>query len=83
MVLTVSGNDADAAVGIDAPDDKGPRVGDEDAAEVIDGPRSAVFQQGHNRLHAARGALAHLAGVRPNTSSDQALDIGIEVGSDR
>jgi ornithine carbamoyltransferase len=31
-------------------------------AEVIDGPQSAVFQQGHNRLHAARGALAFLVG---------------------
>ncbi len=34
------------------------------AADVIDGPRSRVLQQGHNRLHAARGALAFLAGVR-------------------
>lgn len=34
------------------------------AASVIDGPRSAVFQQGHNRLHAARGLLAFLLGVR-------------------
>ncbi len=31
-------------------------------AGVIDGPQSAVFQQGHNRLHAARGALAFLLG---------------------
>jgi len=31
-------------------------------AAVIDGPQSAVFQQGHNRLHAARGALAFLLG---------------------
>jgi len=30
---------------------------------VIDGPRSVVFQQGHNRLHAARGALAFLLGA--------------------
>jgi ornithine carbamoyltransferase len=29
-------------------------------AGVIDGPQSAVFRQGHNRLHAARGALAFL-----------------------
>ena len=35
------------------------------SAEVIDGPRSAVYQQGHNRLHAARGALAFCLGVRP------------------
>lgn len=34
-------------------------------ADVIDGPRSRVFEQGHNRLHAARGALAWLLGVRP------------------
>jgi ornithine carbamoyltransferase len=34
-------------------------------AEVIDGPRSVVIRQGHNRLHAARGALAHLLGRRP------------------
>jgi ornithine carbamoyltransferase len=34
-------------------------------AEVIDGPRSRVFPQGANRLHAARGLLAFLAGVRP------------------
>jgi ornithine carbamoyltransferase len=29
-------------------------------ADVIDGPRSVVFQQGHNRLHAARAAIAFL-----------------------
>jgi ornithine carbamoyltransferase len=34
------------------------------AADVIDGPQSVVFQQGHNRLHSARGALAFLMGVR-------------------
>ncbi len=33
-------------------------------ADVIDGPRSRVFRQGHNRLHAARGAFAFLVGVR-------------------
>jgi ornithine carbamoyltransferase len=38
--------------------------GFEVAADVIDGPQSRVIQQGHNRLHAARGALAFLAGVR-------------------
>jgi ornithine carbamoyltransferase len=31
-------------------------------AAVFDGPQSAVFRQGHNRLHAARGALAFLVG---------------------
>jgi ornithine carbamoyltransferase len=39
--------------------------GIEVTASVIDGPQSVVFQQGHNRLHAARGALAFLTGVRP------------------
>jgi ornithine carbamoyltransferase len=39
--------------------------GEEVAAAVIDGPRSHVFEQGHNRLHAARGLLAFLYGVRP------------------
>ena len=38
--------------------------GFEVTADVIDGPRSVVFQQGHNRLHSARGILAFLAGVR-------------------
>jgi ornithine carbamoyltransferase len=33
-------------------------------ADVIDGPRSVVLQQGHNRLHAARAAIAFLLGVR-------------------
>ena len=28
------------------------------AASVLDGPQSVVFQQGHNRMHAARAALA-------------------------
>lgn len=37
--------------------------GYEVAAEVIDGPASHVIAQAHNRLHAARGALAHLMGV--------------------
>jgi ornithine carbamoyltransferase len=38
--------------------------GFEVAAEVIDGPSSYVIRQSHNRLHAARGALAFLMGVR-------------------
>ena len=38
--------------------------GFEVAADVIDGPNSHVFQQAHNRMHAARGALAFLMGVR-------------------
>jgi ornithine carbamoyltransferase len=38
--------------------------GEEVAASVIDGPRSRVVQQGHNRMHAARGLLAWLARTR-------------------
>jgi ornithine carbamoyltransferase len=38
--------------------------GFEVAADVIDGPNSHVILQAHNRLHAARGALAFLMGVR-------------------
>lgn len=34
------------------------------AADVIDGPRSWVIRQGHNRMHAARGVLAFLTGGR-------------------
>jgi ornithine carbamoyltransferase len=33
-------------------------------AEVIDGPASRVITQGHDRMHAARAALAHMLGVR-------------------
>ncbi len=33
--------------------------------EVIDGPRSLVVAQSHHRMHTARGAIAHLLGVRP------------------
>ncbi len=34
------------------------------SAEVIDGSTSRVIRQGHNRMHAARGLLAFLMGVR-------------------
>ena len=34
--------------------------GEEVAASVIDGPRSAVWQQATNRMHAARAVLTHL-----------------------
>ncbi len=33
--------------------------GFEVTADVIDGPQSAVFQQGHNRMHAARAVIAY------------------------
>jgi ornithine carbamoyltransferase len=39
--------------------------GDEVTAAVMDGPRSRAIQQGHNRMHAARGLLAFLLGLRP------------------
>jgi len=38
--------------------------GYEVAASVIDGPASRVIRQGHDRMHAARGVLAFLGGVR-------------------
>ncbi|HEU0133446.1 MAG TPA: ornithine carbamoyltransferase [Allosphingosinicella sp.] len=40
------------------------RRGEEVSAEVLDGPRSAVWLQAENRMHTARGALAWLMGVR-------------------
>lgn len=39
--------------------------GYEVSSEVIDGPRSLVIRQGHQRMHTARGAIAFLLGVRP------------------
>jgi ornithine carbamoyltransferase len=41
------------------------RRGEEVTAAVIDGPRSAVWQQAENRMHTARGALAWMVGARP------------------
>ena len=38
--------------------------GYEVSADVIDGPSSHVVAQAHNRMHAARGLLAFLHGVR-------------------
>ena len=37
--------------------------GVEVSAEVMDGPGSCAIAQGHNRLHASRGLLAHVVGV--------------------
>ncbi|MFN3943826.1 MAG: ornithine carbamoyltransferase [Allosphingosinicella sp.] len=39
------------------------RRGEEVAADVIDGPRSAVWRQAANRMHTARGALAWMRGA--------------------
>ena len=33
-------------------------------AQVFDGPRSRVIEQAHDRMHAARGLLAYMAGAR-------------------
>lgn len=39
--------------------------GEEVAPEVVDGPQSAVWQQAHNRMHAARGLFLFLLGGTP------------------
>lgn len=39
--------------------------GFEVTADVIDGPQSAVYQQGHNRLHSARAVMAFALGADP------------------
>jgi ornithine carbamoyltransferase len=52
--------------------------GIEVSADVIDGPQSVVFQQAHNRLHAARGALAFLLGsLSPETRSSGTMSGGV------
>jgi ornithine carbamoyltransferase len=40
-------------------------------AEVIDGPASVVWAQAANRMHAARGLLLWLAGIRPRTAGGE------------
>ncbi len=39
--------------------------GQEVSEQVIDGPNSLIYQQAHNRMHAARAVLAFHLGVRP------------------
>jgi ornithine carbamoyltransferase len=47
--------------------------GEEIAADVIDGPRSRVFDQAENRLHAQKAVLASLVGgIAPGVLSSQA-----------
>ena len=52
--------------------------GEEVAAEVIDGPASRVWQQARNRMHAARGLLAFLAGpaLHGAASAEPAQGVG-------
>ena len=38
--------------------------GEEVAADVMDGPRSAVWRQAENRMHTARAAMAWMLGGR-------------------
>jgi ornithine carbamoyltransferase len=38
--------------------------GQEVSPSVIDGPQSKIYQQAHNRMHAARGVLAFLMGAQ-------------------
>ncbi|MGP0109028.1 MAG: hypothetical protein ACLPR9_09225 [Acidimicrobiales bacterium] len=40
--------------------------GEEISAEVVDGPRSVVWQQAANRTHTMRGLLAWAMGVAPS-----------------
>jgi ornithine carbamoyltransferase len=42
--------------------------GDEASDEVLDGPRSVIFPQAHNRLHSARGLLEFLVRAAGNAS---------------
>ena len=45
------------------------RRGEEVAAGVIDGPRSAVWRQAESRMHTARGAMLWMMGVTPQSGS--------------
>jgi ornithine carbamoyltransferase len=43
------------------------RRGEEVTADVIDGPKSAVWRQATNRMHSARGAMLWMLGATPET----------------
>jgi ornithine carbamoyltransferase len=45
------------------------RRGEEVTADVIDGPRSAVWRQAENRMHSARGAMLWLLGASPEVGA--------------
>ena len=47
------------------------RRGEEVAADVIDGPRSAVWRQAENRMHSARGAITWLVEADHDRGEDQ------------
>jgi ornithine carbamoyltransferase len=44
--------------------------GEEISAAVVDGPRSVVWMQAANRMHAMRGLLAWVRGMSPTVSGD-------------
>lgn len=46
------------------------RRGEEVEAEVIDGPRSAVWRQAENRMHSARGAMLWMMGATPQGTAE-------------
>ena len=45
--------------------------GEEISAGVVDGPRSVVWRQAANRMHAMRGVLAWVQGARIDAGSDR------------
>jgi ornithine carbamoyltransferase len=50
--------------------------GEEITAAVVDGPRSVVWQQAANRMHAMRGLLAWLRGVAPEPADAPTRTVG-------
>ncbi len=59
------------------------RRGEEVAAEVIDGPRSRVWAQAANRMHAARGLLMWLAANAGPASAESASGSAPAAGRER
>jgi ornithine carbamoyltransferase len=59
------------------------RRGEEIAASVVDGPRSAVWRQAENRLHAARGLLLWLLDTTDGAPSSPAAESSGAAGTAR
>jgi ornithine carbamoyltransferase len=59
------------------------RRGEEIAASVVDGPRSAVWRQAENRLHAARGLLLWLLDTTTDGASSPATEVSGAAGTRR